>query len=375
MQHAMDLDILTKTFDDLPVGIGIFHVPDLNDIRSIKYVFMNKVILYEMRKERDEVFGKRITEVAPEAFEHEGGLLVIETYRKIAAEGGSINLGLVEYSNHMVAGTYECSVHHIQKNYVYVMLRNVTELEQTKNELEKKNKELSQFAYIVSHDLKAPLNTITMFAQLLEEQYEEVFDKEAKELLIFISEATKRMATLISDLLEYSFSGQGTKLSQVDCKSLVEVVQKDLAVKIIETNASLDVGHLPTITGYETELRMLLQNLINNALKYNTPGESPKISIYAKEQDGWTFYVKDNGIGIANENRDKIFNVFQRLHDNEEYDGTGIGLAHCKKIVDLHNGSIGVTSEVGKGSTFYFSIPDLSTNSVVNSSSTTPNNA
>ncbi|MBO6621468.1 MAG: GHKL domain-containing protein [Balneola sp.] len=358
MLNPLDIEILTETFDDLPVGVGIFEVLDLNDIKSIRYVFMNKVVLYEMRKEREEVFGKKIIEVAPEAYEHEGGVLVMETYRKVAAEGGSINLGLVEYSNHMVAGTYECSVHHIRDNYVYIMLRNVTELESTKNDLENKNKELTQFAYIVSHDLKEPLNTISGFVQLIEDQYQKLFHQEAQELFSYISNATKRMARLITDLLDYSGIGQGKKLTCVDCDKLVEVVQQDLAIKIKETNTTFDIGKLPEVKGFETELRLLFQNLINNAIKFCKPGTSPKISIHAKEQDGWTFYIQDNGIGIADEHKDNIFSVFQRLHTTSEYEGTGIGLAHCKKIIELHKGDIGVISKEGEGSTFYFTIPD-----------------
>jgi len=356
--NQLEIDILTETLDELPMGVGIFQVIDLTDIKSIRYVFMNKVILYEMRKEREEVFGKKIIEVAPEAYEHDGGLLVMETYRKVAEEGGSVNLGLVEYSNHMVAGTYECSVHHIKENYVYVMLRNVTELEKTKNELELKNNELSQFAYIVSHDLKAPLHTISGFVQLIEKQFQGLFDKESQELFSYISKATKRMTRLISDLLDYGGIGQGRKLTLVDCGKLVQVVQQDLAIKIKETNATFDVGILPKIKGFETELRMLFQNLINNAIKFNKPDTPPKISIHAKEQDGWTFYIQDNGIGISDDHKDKIFSVFQRLHTVSEYEGTGIGLAHCKKIIDLHKGHIGVTSKVGEGSTFYFTIPN-----------------
>lgn len=358
MKNQLDIDILTETINELPIGVGIFQVHDLTDIKSIRYVFMNKVILYEMRKEQHEVFGKKIIEVAPEAFEHEGGILVMETYRKVAAEGGSVNLGLVEYSNHMVAGTYECSVHHIKENYVYVMLRNVTELEQTKNELELKNKELSQFAYIVSHDLKAPLKTISSFIKVIKDKYQEQFDKKAMDLFNFITEATERMVRLITDLLDFSGIGTGKKLTQVDCEKLVEVIQKDLTAKINETGATIEVSKLPVITGFETELRLLFQNLISNALKFSKAGTPPKISIYAEEQNGWTFFIQDNGIGIADKHKDKIFSVFQRLHSASEYEGTGIGLAHCKKIVDLHKGNIGVNSKVGDGSTFYFSIPN-----------------
>jgi light-regulated signal transduction histidine kinase (bacteriophytochrome) len=357
MQNQMSLGILTETFDDLPIGVGIFQVHDLNDIKSIRYVFMNKVILYEMRKEREDVFGKKIIDVAPEAYEHEGGLLVMEAYRNVAVEGGSVNLGLVEYSNHMVAGTYECSVHHIRDNYVYVMLRNVTELERTKNELELKNKELSQLAYLVSHDLKGPLHTINSLVQLIKDKFQQQVDPKAEVLFSHLSNVTKRMETLITDLLDYSGIGQGTKISTVDCGKLVEDIQQDLASKIKETNTTFDVGKLPKVQGFETELRMLFQNLISNAIKFRRPEISPTISIYAKEQDGWTFSVQDNGIGIADKHKDKIFHVFQRLHTTSAYEGTGIGLAHCKKIVEMHKGDIWVDSKLGEGSTFYFTIP------------------
>ncbi len=359
MSDALNFDLLYDTFYDLSIGVGIFQVPDLNDIRSIRYVFMNKIILYEMRKEREEVFGKKILEVAPEAFEHEGGLLVMETYRKVAAEGGSINLGVVEYSNHMVAGKYECSVHHIKENFVYVMLRNVTELEQTKNQLELKNKELNQFAYIVSHDLKSPLNTITGFVNLIETKWAQSLHPKAKEVFSYIVGATQRMEKVITDILDYSGIGAKKNLGEIDCKKLLENTVKDLAADIQKANAQIELGELPKIKGYETELRMLFQNLISNAIKFRNPSIPPKISIYAEEKDGWTFYIKDNGIGIAEKDQGKIFSVFQRLHPASEYEGTGIGLAHCKKIVELHKGSIGVESELGKGTTFYFSIPKL----------------
>ena len=357
MQDPISLEILTKTLDDLPVGVGVFQVLDLNDIKSIRYVFMNKVVLYEMRKEREDVFGKKIIEVAPEAYEHEGGLLVIETYRKVADDGGSVNLGLIEYSNHMVAGTYECSVHHIKDNYVYVMLRNVTELERTKNELELKNKELSQLAYLVSHDLKVPLHTISGLVQLLQDKYRQQIDQEADELFSHISNVTKRMETSIRDLLDYSRIGQGTKKTAVDCVQLIEDIREDLAYTINETSTTFDIGKLPVIQGFETEIRMLFQNLISNAIKFSDAESSPKISINVKEGDGWTFSVQDNGIGISDKQKDEIFGVFQRLHSASEYEGTGIGLAHCKKIVEMHKGEIWVDSQPGEGSTFYFTIP------------------
>jgi len=357
MKDSLSIELLTKTFDDLSIGVGIFQVLDLDDIRSIRYVFMNKVLLYEMRKERQEVFGKKIIEVAPEAYEHEGGLHVIETYRKVAAEGKSINLGLVEYSNHMVAGTYECSVHHIQDNFVYVMLRNVTELERTKNELEQKNKELAQFAYVASHDLKDPINTMSGLIQMISDQYQGKLDREADDMLKFLADSTDRMRNLINDLLDYSTIGSEKAMKTVDCNNLVEAVLQDLDSKIKETNAYIEVGELPQVRGYETALRLLFQNLISNGIKFSQPDTSPEIKISARERDGWTFSIEDNGIGIPEEKKDDVFNIFERLHAKSEYQGTGIGLAHCKKIIELHRGKLRVDSKLGEGSTFYFAIP------------------
>ncbi len=357
MENPLQIELLTKTFDDLSIGVGIFEVVDLNDLKSIHYVFMNKVLLYEMRKEREEVVGKRIIDVAPEAYEHEGGMYVINTYRNVARDGGSVNLGIVEYSNHMVAGLYECSVHHIMGNFVYVMLRNVTELERTKHELEQKNKELTQFVYTASHDLKEPLNTISSSIQFIQEDYAGKFDNQADELFEFMLGSTNRMRSLITDLLNYSTVGRGNK-EEVDCQLTVKVVLQDLKTKLEESEARVTTGELPRIKGYPTDIRSLFQNLISNSIKFCKPGVAPQISITAKEEDeSWIFAIQDNGIGISGEHQKSVFNLFERLNSNSKYTGTGIGLAHCKKIIDLHEGTIWIESEPGEGSTFFFKIP------------------
>lgn len=356
MDVLTDIEIIKSTMNDLEVGIGIFEVEDLNDIESIRYVFMNKVILYEMRKNPEEVIGKKIIEVAPEAYQHEAGLQVIETYRKIAAEGGSVNLGLVQYSNEIVGGTYECSVHHLKDHYVYVMLRNVTDLEQTKNELERKNIELERFAAIVSHDLKEPINSIYGLIELIRNEYK--LGDEVDLLIRSISNTAVRMKSLVTNLLDFVSIGEGKTKSVINLNTLVENVKEDLASTIKETNATIDFERLPEINGYETELHLLFQNLISNSIKFTKPYTQPKISITAFRTNRWIFSIEDNGIGISEAEQDKIFNIFERLHSKSEYAGTGIGLAHCKKIVEMHGGELWVDSEVGKGSTFHFSISD-----------------
>lgn len=360
MEKFSNISILTKTFNDLPIGVGVFYVPDLNDIKSIEYVFMNKVLLYEMRKESHEVIGKKITEVAPEAFDHEGGRLVMETYRKIAKDGGKINLGLIEYSNHMVAGTYECSVHHIQSNYVYVMLRNVTELEQIKRELEikntqleLKNKEIEEFVYIASHDLQEPLRTMTSIVNFLKEDYGNKLDETAHKYFNLIENGAARMKQLIRDLLDYSKTAQSEELKEINLNQLLEELKSDLSDLIIRTNTSIEIDDLPNVKGSKTELRLLFQNLISNAIKFRKPDVSPIVKVGVEKRG---FYVSDNGIGIDEQNKENIFKIFKRLHSQKEYEGTGIGLAHCLKIIKKYGGNIWVESTVGKGSKFLFTV-------------------
>ncbi len=178
-------------------------------------------------------------------------------------------------------------------------------------------------------------------------------------MLSFLLVSTKRMHKLIDDLLDYSSIGKKQEIVDIDCNKIVEMVLEDLQVKIKETKCSIIIEKLPVIKGYETHFRLLFQNLISNGIKFSKPSISPKISIIAKEQNGWTFEVQDNRIGIEDLHKHKIFDLFQRIHSKNEYEGSGIGLAHCKKIVELHKGTIWVNSEFGVGSTFSFTIPNF----------------
>lgn len=236
--------------------------------------------------------------------------------------------------------------------------RRLAELAVAHKELEQKNKELGQFAYIASHDLQEPLRTITGFVDLLKDYCQDKSNEEAKQYIDFISQGTFRMTALIKGLLDYSRIGRNKELSLVDCNDVLQNVREDLASSIQEANATLDIGELPKIKGYEIELRLLFQNLIINAIKFRRKNTSPEMMISAEKESGyWKFCVRDNGIGIATEHKERIFSIFQRLHTKNEYEGTGIGLSHCQKIVDLHGGKIWVDSSADQGSSFYFTIP------------------
>ena len=220
------------------------------------------------------------------------------------------------------------------------------------------NAELEQFAYVASHDLQEPLKTINMFVNLSANEPALKANENLSQYCTFLTDAADRMSQKIQDLLEYSRIGKSRTLKRVDTSELVETVLQDLQKSILENGASIEVGELPVILGYKLELGLLFQNLITNALKFVPDGTKPDIKILCTETEiFWRFSIKDNGIGIENQHTIKIFDMFKRLHLDEDYEGTGIGLAQCMKIVRLHNGKIWVESEVGKGSTFFFVIP------------------
>ncbi|MEL6731513.1 MAG: PAS domain S-box protein [Bacteroidota bacterium] len=228
-------------------------------------------------------------------------------------------------------------------------------------QMERENKEMEQFAYIASHDLQEPLRTIQNFVMLLKENYLQNLDEEGELYIKFISDASNRMIHLIKGLLDFSRLGKKRKVVSVDVQKVVNDVLSDLNVLIDQTNTQVKwEGKPPVFEGFELELRLLFQNLISNAIKFRKPDEAPQIVISATPKgEEWEFQIKDNGIGIHPRHHHRIFNIFQRLHTHEKYEGTGIGLAHCKKIIELHKGTIWVSSEIGKGSTFHFTIKQI----------------
>ncbi|TND08720.1 MAG: multi-sensor signal transduction histidine kinase [Bacteroidetes bacterium] len=231
------------------------------------------------------------------------------------------------------------------------------ELKRYTRELEAKNKELEQFAYITSHDLQEPLRTLNSYVDLLSEQFEGKTDEKTEKYMEYVLESSERMKNLIKGLMDYSRIGAERKPEKIDCNMLIDEVKSDLETLIKQNGAVVICGKLPVIKGYAMEMKVLFQNLVSNAVKFCRPGEKPEITISAREKNNaWEFSVKDNGIGIDMKYKDKIFIIFQRLHSRKEYEGTGIGLAHSRKIVELHGGEIRVESLPGAGSTFYFTI-------------------
>lgn len=244
------------------------------------------------------------------------------------------------------------------------MVENITSRKETEQKIEQKSKELTainqeleNFAYVASHDLQEPLRTIASFIQILDKRYGQTLDEDGQQFMGFVVDGAKRMQLLIRDLLEYSRVNRfNTDYEKVDLNEVFETVNRVLKEKIDDSDAVLLAENLPVIQGNKIQLTQVFQNMVDNAIKFRGKSK-PEVTITVEEQPGkWLICVKDNGIGISPEYFQRIFVIFQRLHTREEYSGTGIGLALCKKIIERHGGEIWVESGKRKGTTFYFTI-------------------
>ncbi len=237
-------------------------------------------------------------------------------------------------------------------------VRNAEQLQQSNRELERSNSELQQFAYVASHDLQEPLRMVRSYTSLLARRYQGKLDANADEYIGYAVDGARRMQELINDLLSYSrVETQGKEFTATDCEAVFAQTLANLELAIQESGAKVCHEPLPTVSADEVQLGQLFQNLIGNGIKYRREGPL-EIHVACKpEGSHWLFSVRDNGIGIEPQYHERIFTIFQRLHAKEQYPGSGIGLAICKKIVERHGGKIWVESDLGEGATFYFTLP------------------
>lgn len=250
----------------------------------------------------------------------------------------------------------------VQKTQLYEQSKQAqADLSKKAEELARSNTELERFAYVASHDLQEPLRMVASYTQLLARRYKGKLDSEADEFIAFAVDGATRMQALINALLSYSRIGtKGKAFEPVNCNDVFNAALKNLQLAIEESKAVVTHGSLPTVMGDATQLGQLFQNLIGNAIKFRSDRKPPAIHVSTEQNSKeCVFSFRDDGIGIDPQFSERIFIIFQRLHSKEEYPGTGIGLALCKKIVERHGGRIWVESEPGKGATFSFTIPTL----------------
>lgn len=283
-------------------------------------------------------------------------------YYKNVQEIKTKNIEPFEYRIRTRCGKIKWLRHHLQFDELHKdvlgVIQNITPVKQVQERLQTKNTELEQYAYATAHDLQEPLRTIEGYSNILIEACKNKLNRTEKEYFSYIVKASNRMKEQIDGLLNHSKIGGKKQMELVNMNNLLSNVLSDLKCNITKTKAVIIVRDLPDVFGYATELRLMLLNLIGNTLKFKQPGKSPTIEIGYNEakEHYWTFYIKDDGIGISKQNIKKIFNLFARLNKRSEFEGTGIGLTHCKKIANLHGGEIYVHSELDKGSIFNFTI-------------------
>jgi light-regulated signal transduction histidine kinase (bacteriophytochrome) len=245
-------------------------------------------------------------------------------------------------------------------DFMLATLIDITERKQRDDELRRSNADLEQFAYIASHDLQEPLRMVASYTELLEERYKGRLDERADKYIFYAVDGAKRMQRLVADLLAFSRVGsQGKPLKPVDTAAVLAEVLRVLGPRLREAGADVQADPLPPVMADEDQLFQLLQNLVGNALKFRSEAP-PRIRISAvREGDAWRFAVADNGIGIEPQYSERIFQMFQRLHERGRYEGSGIGLSIVKRILERHGGRIWLQSTPGQGSTFFFTLPAL----------------
>jgi PAS domain S-box-containing protein len=334
-------------------------------------VLLNAQAEIQFGYHRDELVGQKVKNVIPEGFAER----LIADGTRSAAEALAQQIGTgIELSGRRKDGTefpIEIMLSPLESAegiLVTAAIRNITErkkseehLVKTVAELKRSNDELQQFAYVSSHDLQEPLRMVSSYTQLLAKRYQGRLDSDADEFIAFAVDGCNRMQGLIQDLLAYSRAGTNRKkLREVSSENALQEALTNLRITIEQSGGNVSHDALPAVTTDETQLTLVFQNLVGNAIKYRS-AEVPRVHVSATRNGGneWIFSVRDNGLGIDPQYFERIFILFQRLHGRDEFEGTGIGLAICKKIVERLGGRIWVESQPEKGSTFYFALPEI----------------
>jgi PAS domain S-box-containing protein len=289
------------------------------------------------------------------------GIFLEVTARPLKDNQGNVGGGVAVLRDITERKAAEREVHELNQNLEGRVIERTAELKAANKELKRSNDELQQFAYVSSHDLQEPLRMVSSYTQLLAKRYKGRLDSDADEFIDFAVDGCDRMQGLIQDLLAYSRAGtNGKALREISGEDALKLALTNLRAAVEQSGAVVTHDSLPAITTDETLLTQIFQNLVGNAIKYRR-AESPKVHVSASNNGGneWIFSVRDNGLGIDPQYFDRIFILFQRLHGRDEFEGTGIGLAICKKIVERLGGRIWVESQPEKGSTFYFALPGI----------------
>ena len=340
--------------------------------QSGEIALLNVQVENQFGYRRDELVGQQVKSIIPEGFAER----LIADGTRSAAEALAQQIGTgIELSGRRKNGSefpIEIMLSPLESAdgiVVTAAIRNITvrkkadlQLAEKVEELNRSNEDLQRFNYVASHDLQEPLRMVASYTQLLASRYKGKLDADADEFISFAVDGCNRMQGLIQDLLAYSRAGtDGKVLRKRSCEDALNNALKNLSGTIQESGAMVTHDTLPVITTDETQLAQVFQNLVGNAIKYHgTEAPAVHISAIRKGLGEWTFSVRDNGLGIEEQYFERIFILFQRLHGRTEFKGTGIGLSICKKIVEGLGGRIWVESQVGKGSTFFFALPERS---------------
>lgn len=337
---------------------GMCWIIDENGV----YQYVNR--LYAKTFDDQKLIGKSLHELFPAevaTLYRKNNRLVFKTNKTIesresvvTAKGQKLELKIFKFPLGTRAGVKILGAIAVD---ITAIMKTEKALKKTNEQLNISNKELEQFAFVASHDLKEPLRMVSSFLKLLDRKYEDALDESAREYIRYAVDGAKRMDTLINDLLSFSKIGSDKVLNtQVNLNETLQKILELYQPAITETSAKIIIHPLPEILANPFQMEQLFQNLVGNALKYHNKIQ-PEIRIgFSETAKEWRFFVKDNGIGMDPRFAEKIFIIFQRLHNKSEYSGTGIGLAICKKIVEQHGGELWAESDIGKGSTFYFTI-------------------